>query len=157
MKKIKYIVFTIVSIFLILLLVTKWNFDNDNAFSSILTFLSIIAGFSITALSIIATSDFSKELYLKESVKNNSLTLLHELIYIFKNSTLLFISTIILILLYEFLPELNNVLITIKGYEITIESLMKGFIWYLTTLCFGSFIYLLMTFSKFVIKSVSKK
>ena len=157
MKKIKYIVSTIVSIFLILLLVTKWNFDNDNAFTSILTFLSIIAGFSITALSIIATSDFSKELYLKESAKNNSLTLLHELIYIFKNSTLLFILTIILILLYEFLSDSKNVLISIKGCEITIETLMKGFIWYLTIFCFGRFIYLLMTFSKFVIKSVSKK
>lgn len=157
MKKIKYIVFTAVSIILILLLITKWSFDNDNAFTSILTFLSIIAGFSITGLSIIATSDFSKELYLQESAKNNSLTLLHELVYIFKNSTLLFISTIILILLYEFLPDLKNVLISIKGCKITIETLMNGFIWYLTIICFGSFIYLLMTFSKFVIKSVSKK
>lgn len=157
MKKIKKVGFILSSIVIIGLLCTSWNFDNDSAYSSILTFLSIIAGFSITALSIIATSDFSKELYSKESEKNNSLTLLHELIYIFKNSTLLFITTIILILLYEFLPELKQVLITIKSCQITVAILMKGIIWYLTILCFATFIYLLTTFSKFVLKSVSKK
>ena len=108
MKKIKRYSFILGTIILVILLMTKWNFDNSSAFTSILTFLSIIAGFSITALSIIETSNFSKELYLKESPKNNSLTLLHELISIFKNATLLFIITIILILLFEFLSDVNG-------------------------------------------------
>ena len=141
----------------IFLLLTKWSFDNSKAFASILTFLSIISGFSITALSIIATSDFSKELYQKESSKNNSLTLLHELLAIFRDSTLLFIFTIILILLYEFVPDLNGIIFKIQNYTLTFDKLLKGLIWYMTILSFGTFIYLLLTFSKFVIKSVSRK
>lgn len=139
------------------LLWTKWSFDNSNAFTSILTFLSIISGFSITALSIIATSDFSKELYQKESSKNNSLTLLHELIAIFRNSTLLFVFTIILILLYEFVPDLEYIVFQVPNYSLTYDKLIKGLIWYMTILSFGAFIYLLLTFSKFVIRSVSRK
>lgn len=157
MKKIRKYIAILGSIVLIVLLMTKWNFDNSSAFTSILTFLSIIAGFSITALSIIATSDFSKELYQKESPNNNSLTLLHELISIFKNATLLFIITIILILLFEFLPDLKWTILTIKKYSITLNVFLKGIIWYMTILSFTTFIYLLLTFSKFVIRSVSKK
>jgi len=157
MKKIKRYTFILSSLFLVILLMTKWNFDNSSAFNSILTFLSIIAGFSITALSIIATSGFSKELYLKESQKNNSLTLLHELISIFKNATLLFIFTIILILFFEFLSDLKYTILTIKNYNLTLCVFLKATIWYMTILSFGTFIYLLLTFSKFVIKSVSKK
>lgn len=157
MKKIRKYLIIIGSLALIILLLTKWNFDNSGAFASILTFFSIIAGFSITALSIIATSDFSKELYLKESPRNNSLTLLHELVSIFKNSTLLFIITIILILFFEFLPDLKWTILNTKNYCITFNTLLKGLIWYMTIVSFSTFIYLLLTFSKFVIKSVSKK
>lgn len=156
MKKIKRYSFILGTIILVILLMTKWNFDNSSAFTSILTFLSIIAGFSITALSIIATSNFSKELYLKESPKNNSLTLLHELISIFKNATLLFIITIILILLFEFLSDVKWTILTVKNYDITLCIFLKAIIWYMTILSFGTFIYLLLTFSKFVIRSISK-
>jgi len=157
MKKIRKYLILLGSLALIILLLTKWNYDNSGAFASILTFLSIIAGFSITALSIIETSDFSKELYLKESPRNNSLTLLHELISIFKNSTLVFIITIILILFFVFLPDLKWIILTTKNYCITFNILLKGLIWYMTILSFSTFIYLLLTFSKFVIRSVSKK
>ncbi|MEX0720298.1 MAG: hypothetical protein WD059_06495 [Balneolaceae bacterium] len=147
----------ILSIATIVLLIFVWNFDNDGAFDSILTFLSIITGFSITALSIIASSDFSKNLYLKESSKNNSLTLLHELVYLFRKSTLIFISGIMLILFYEFLPTLDEEIAILGAKEISISSILKAVIWFITGVSFMVFINLLLTFSKFIIRSVSNK
>ena len=147
----------VASMALFYLFLTKWSYDNSNAFSSILTFLSIISGFSITALSIIATSNFSNNLFLKESEKNNSQTLLHELVYDFRNSSLLFIATIILILLFEFVPESECMFFTFKIYYLSFTSFLKALIWYMTVISFAKFIYLLFTFSKFIISSVSNK
>lgn len=155
MKTVKIILFIIISIVFFYLLNTIWYFDNDKAFNSILTFLSITTGFTITALSIIATSSFSKKLFQKESLKNNSKTLLHELVDLFKNSTVLFIVTIVLILFYQFLPSCNKTLFKICIYNISYESLIKSTIWYSTILSFYNFINLLFTFSQFIIRSVS--
>jgi hypothetical protein len=157
MKNLKSYAMVLGSLVLIFLLMTSWSFDNSGAFESILTFLSIIAGFSITALSIIATSEFSKDLYSKESQKNNSLTLLHELISIFKKATLLFVFNIMVILLFEFLPDFNLVIFKSNNYIITFCVFLKAVIWYMTILSFSAFIYLLLLFSKFVIRSASRK
>ena len=61
MKIIKPILFGIVCLFAFILFSTMWNFENSSAFDTIATFLSITIGFTITALSIIANSSFSKE------------------------------------------------------------------------------------------------
>ena len=153
----KSIIFVFVSLLLLLLFSTVWNYDNIPAFESISTFLSITTGFTITALSIIATTPFSKELYKIEDRKNNSKTLLHVLIDQFKTSTLIFITTIGMILVYKFIPHQQKTLFTIKTYPISLGIILKSSIWYLTIISFASFIKLFNTFSKFVIKSATRQ
>lgn len=159
MKIIKPIIFTIAFLLTILLFSTVCNFDNANAFDTVATFLSITIGFTITALSIIATSSFSKELYKTEDEKDNSKTLLHVLINLFKTSTLIFISTIGLILIYKFFPTSKTAEPTffIKSYPITFFVILKPLIWCLTIILFYYFIRLFETFSKFVIKTATKQ
>lgn len=153
MKIIKNLIFIFVSVMAVLLFSTKLNFDNGGAFDSISTFLSISTGFSITALSIIATSSFSKNLYRLEDKKDNSKTLLHVLVNQFRLSTLVFILTIGLILLFKFIPTKGDCLFTIRSYKISWDILLKSTIWYMTLISFYEFIRLFRTFTKFVIKS----
>ena len=159
MKIIKPIIFIIVFLLIVLLFSTVLNFDNSNAFDTIATFLSITIGFTITALSIIATSSFSKELYKTEDEKDNSKTLLHSLINLFKISTFIFIATIGLILTYKFVPAPKTVEPTflIKSYPITFLILLKGTIWCLTIISFCFFIKLFETFAKFIVKTATKQ
>lgn len=159
MKIIKPIIFIVAVLLTILLLTTVWNYDNATAFDTIATFLSITIGFNITALSIIATSSFSKELYKIEDEKDNSKTMLHILINLFKSSTLIFISTIGLILVYKFFPikKTEEAKIFIKSYPIRFLIILKAFIWCLTIISFYYFIRLFETFSKFVIKTASRQ
>lgn len=159
MKIIKPIIFIIAFLLAALLFSTVWNFDNSIAFDTIATFLSITIGFTITALSIIATSSFSKELYKTEDEKDNSKTLLHVLINLFKTSTFVFIATIGLILAYKFIPIPKTVEPTflIKSYPITFLILLKSVIWCLTIISFYFFIRLFETFAKFVIKTATRQ
>ncbi len=159
MKIIKPIIFTVAFLLTILLFSTVLNFDNATAFDTVATFLSITIGFTITALSIIATSSFSKELYKTEDEKDNSKTLLHVLINLFKTSTLIFITTIGLILAYKFFPTPKTTEPTffIKSYPITFFVILKSSIWCLTIISFYYFIRLFETFSKFVIKTATKQ
>lgn len=139
------------SLLILMSLSTIFYFKNEAAFAIIATFLSITTGFTITALSIIATSKLSKELYEIESQKDNSKTLLHELIESFKKATLLFILTIGLILIYNFFPCIE--LFSFSTYEITTEVILKSLIWYCTFISFYDFYKLFSVFSKFIIKS----
>lgn len=157
MKIIKPIFFAIFCLSTILLFSTEWNFDNSYAFDTVATFLSITIGFTITALSIIATSSFSKELYKIEDKKNNSRTLLHVLINLLKTSTFIFISTIGLILVYKFfsIPKTTELTFFIKAYPISVSVIIKSSIWCFTMISFYYFIKLFETFAKFVIKSAT--
>jgi len=158
MKGIKNIITILASVIILLIFSTKLNFENTGAFDTISTFLSISTGFSITALSIIATSSFSKNLYQLEDKKDNSKTLLHVLVNQFKLSALIFIVTIGLILLFKFIPIkedciFTDCIFTIKSYKVSLDILLKSTIWYMTLISFYEFIKLFKTFSKFVIKS----
>lgn len=158
MRNIKGII-SKVAIFLIFSLVsTVWNFDNEAAFDTIATFLSITIGFTIAALSIIATSSFSKELYKIEDENDNSRTLLHVLIRLFKTSNFIFISTIGLILVYKFFEPIKTtgVLFFINCFPITLFILLKGCVWCLTIVSFYYFIMLFEAFSKFVLKTATR-
>ena len=159
MKIIKQIIFSILFLFIILLFSTVWNFDNSSAFDTVAIFLSITIGFTITALSIIATSSFSKDLYKTEDKKDNSKTLLHILINLFKTSTFIFIFTIGLILTYKFFPTPKIIEPTffIKLYPISFFIILKSTIWCLTIISFYYFIRLFETFAKFVIKSATQQ
>ena len=140
---------------IVFILIFSINFNlNIKAFDVVGTFLSITTGFTITALSIIATSPFSKNLYEQESKKNNSKTLLHELVDKFKISMKLFIVTICFItFLNLFADDYLSKSIIIFENKITTIEVLKSTILYLTILSLVSFIDLFNAFSKFVIKS----
>lgn len=154
MKVLKKIIIILLSLIVIFLLSFKLNFANDKAFDIISTFLSITTGFSITALSIIATSPFSKKLYEVESKKNNSKTLLHILIDKFIVSTLIFIFCIGSIILYNYFPVgEKGMYFDFLTFNFNTIKLLKSSIWFFTIVSFIKFIDLFLTFSKFVIKS----
>jgi hypothetical protein len=150
LKKIPLIIFSIV---VILIFTLKININNK-AFDVVATFLSITTGFTITALSIIATSPFSKNLYDQESKADNSKTLLHELVDKFRASMMLFMATISLIVFLNLFPE-NYVatIITIFKARITTIEILKSTALYFSISSLISFVILFSTFSKFVIKS----
>jgi hypothetical protein len=149
----KNILIILFSVIIILIFTVNVNLNNK-AFDVVATFLSITTGFTITALSIIATSPFSKNLYGQESKKNNSKTLLHELVDKFKISMILFIVTICFITFLNLFNE-NYVGKTIKIFnnKTTTLEILKSTILYFSILSLISFIILFNTFSKFVIKS----
>lgn len=153
MKVFKKIIWIIFSTVIILILSLKIDL-NSKAFDIVGTFLSITTGFTITALSIIATSPFSQKLYNLESKKNNSKTLLHELVGMFKTSMILFTITISLILFFNLFPEKYSATIfhVFKNKTTTIE-ILKSTILYFSISSLISFVILFNTFSKFVIKS----
>ena len=115
--------------YLLHLFLIKLGFDNDVAFSSILTFLSVVIGFSVTAMSIIAISDFSDELYKMESKDNNDMTLFHDLIHEYKRAVLLFILGVFLILMYYFLLQDSQWTISIVKYDLHVKSFVKELVW----------------------------
>lgn len=153
MKTLKIILKIFTSVFAISFFTISFNV-NMKAFEVVANFLSITTGFSITALSIIATSPFSKNLYNQESSKDNSKTLLHELVDKFKTSMILFITTICLIVLLNLYPEKYiPTMFKVCETEITTMAILKSFVLYFSILSLISFVILFNTFSKFVIKS----
>ncbi len=156
MKKYKNYIRLTFSLALWTLFLTKWNFENAAAFDTIASFLSITTGFTIAALSIIATSPFSQSLYKFEAKNDNSKTLLHQLVDKFRNSTYIFIATIGCILIFKFFEPPRKLLFCVSTYQITLYDLVKTTVWYLTVCSFITFIELFDTFSKFVTKSASK-
>jgi len=151
-KRFKY---TFLLILVIVIILTIFFDTNKSAFNEIITFISIAIGFSITSLSIIATSKFSKNLYKKESKKNNSKTLLHELVDDFQYSIYLFTSTICLILLLKFI-NLDEYNLRFWKIELDFIEVLVNFCWSLTIISIYEFLKLFNLFSKYVIKSAKE-
>lgn len=125
---------------------------NDKAFSDIVTFISIAAGFSITSLSIIATSTFSRNLYLKENPKDRSQTLLHVLVGNFKNSIFFFTFTVCLILFYKQI-DLLSYPVCISTHSFDLVKIFASCIWYFTVLSIVRFVFLVNIWGKFVLQT----
>jgi len=142
---------TIISIALFAIVMIFAN-PSDKAFSDIVTFISIATGFSITSLSIIAISNFSKNLYLKEDSKDNSKTLLHVLVGNFKNSIYFFTFTVSLILLYKYF-DLTCYIIVVREIKMDIIKTFSSIIWYFTILAIIRFIILVKIFTQFVLQT----
>ncbi|HNP20139.1 MAG TPA: hypothetical protein PKL31_16995 [Fulvivirga sp.] len=157
MQTAKNILKYLLSLGAILLLSTYFHFDNSSTFGHILTFLSITTGFTITALSIIATSNFSKDLYKKEAPDDNSKTLLHQLVGKFEKSTLTFVSVIILILIFSLVEPTNLKEWSFSNTVISLKTILSGSIWFLTFRSIWLFVDLLRMFSKFVIQSAKRQ
>lgn len=157
MQLIKNIILFILSLVVIFLFATYLDFDNSKTFENILTFLSVTIGFTITALSIIATSSFAKDLYKQEAPKDNSKTLLHQLVGKFANATIAFATAITLILIYSFIEPIKVTCFEFWNTKISIKSILSGAIWYLSFLSIWFFIDLIKLFSKFVIQSAKRQ
>ena len=151
-------IFTLNNILTVVLFAIVFYFakPGDKAFSDIVTFISIATGFSITSLSIIATSPFSRNLYLKEDKNDRSKTLLHVLVGNFKNSIFYFTFTVSLILLYKHFDILTYI-VCVKTYSLDIIKIFSSFIWYFTILSIVRFIYLVNIFGQFVLQSARQK
>ncbi|RRO25531.1 hypothetical protein [Flavobacteriaceae bacterium 14752] len=147
----------LLSVGAIFLLSTYLYFDNSSTFGHILTFLSVTTGFTITALSIIATSNFSKDLYKKEAPDDNSKTLLHQLVGKFEKSTLTFASAIVLILIFSLIEPTNFKEWSFFNTTISFKTVLSGSIWFLTFMSIWLFVDLLRMFSKFVIQSAKRQ
>ena len=149
MKKNVYKIFKIIiSIFLLVCFATIWyRKDNYDAFEIVATFLSIVIGFTITGLSIIATSNFSKILYRVEENGNNSRTLLHVLIHKFSSGTYIFITTILLIIIHRYLQIDANI---INQVQFTYDQIINSLICYFTILSIYYFIRLFKIFCQFI-------
>ena len=147
----------LLSVGAIFLLSTYLHFDNSSTFGHILTFLSVTTGFTITALSIIATSNFSKDLYKKEAPDDNSKTLLHQLVAKFEKSTITFASAIVLILIFSLIEPTNLKEWSFFNITISLKTVLSGSIWFLTFRSIWLFLDLLKMFSKFVIQSAKRQ
>ena len=154
MKNVKKNLLIGISILIIIFFYTMLSYDRYKVYPLIVTFLSITTGFAFTALSIIATSALAKELYNNES-ENNSLTLLHELVYKFRNSTFIFVLTIALIIFDSTVRKVP--VLHLQKYEILPTKLLGSIILYFTILSFYNFALMFNMFSKFVIKTGSQK
>ncbi len=148
------------SLVAIWLLAIYFDYDNSKAFEYIITFLSVAVGFNVTALSIIANSNFSARLYSLEDEKDNSKTLLHVLIGKFRKSISLFLITIVLILIFFFIEgDVKGAFhkeFTIMSNTFNTPKILKAIIWYFTIISSVKFTELIAVFSKFVIKSAPK-
>lgn len=154
MKRLKNIILSIIIIFF--LSTYLYLEKTDLAFGHIITFLSIITGFCITALSIIATSNFAKELYKIEDPKDNAKTLLHNLTNTFTNGILSSSITIVLILILYYLSSVCFYRIEFLRTSISAKTVITGTIWYFTIISIIIFIKLIFLFSKFVIQSAKR-
>lgn len=157
MQTAKYIFKYALSVGVIFLLSTYLHFDNSATFGHILTFLSITIGFTITSLSIIATSNFSKDLYKKEAPEDNSKSLLHQLVGKFEKSTLTFASGIVLILVYSLIEPVTIKECSFFNTDISFKTILSGLIWFVTFWSIWLFLDLLKMFSKFVIQSAKRQ
>jgi hypothetical protein len=143
-------------IIIALLLSTYCYFDNHSEFGYILTFLSIVTGFTITSLSIISISTFSKHLYNQEVPNDNSRTLLHQLVGKFEELILISVLTITLIFIFYFIEPITISIFkeySIYNVPISIKKILSGSIWCLNFWTIFLFTKLLKMFSKFVVQS----
>lgn len=143
----------ITAFFVVTLLITPFvnNVTVDKAFDMIGVIFSVLIGFSITSLSIIATSKFSKRLYQIESSQNNSKTLLHEIVDKFYSNMTLYILTVVLIVFYLIIPKSDIVLC--EKLNLTIVNFLKSAIIVMTFQSLFSSKILLKYFKQFIVQA----
>ena len=76
----------------------------ENSFDLVLTYLSIVIGFVLTTLGIMASSPFSRKLYLIPDEKDNSKNLLNRLMEYVLSVLLIFLIPIFLVFIYIVFP-----------------------------------------------------
>lgn len=154
MIKIKVYLLYFISISYLILAYRYMPVDKDYKFEEVLTFLSIVLGFTFTGMTLISGSEFSKKLYKLESKSNNSLTQLHELVGIYYFNAKLFIVNSVLIILFELFNK-NLMLVEFIIFKIDFYKLCYISIVYLTLINFYNFYLLIKLFKNLVIQSVT--
>ena len=146
-----------VLVLIFFILFSKYDLNAHKNFDWMINFISISIGFSVTALSVVATSNFSQVLYKKQSNQNNK-TQLHELVGLFKTANLLFIFNIPLIFGYSLFLRDWVISQTLFLYGLTLNLLhfFDSIIWSFLFLSIYYFYKLFNLFSNFVIKSAQK-
>lgn len=130
---------------------------NPKSFEIIATFLSIAIGFCFTALSIIATSKFSKKLFGIESNSNNSKTLLHELLYKFKLALNFSSICILFIIAFFTIPEKTDYSYKLfNELNLSFKETFSSLILLFTVLSIYYYFDLIKKFIQFVLKESSK-
>ncbi len=153
---IKILKYTLSVILIFLLSTFLYREKSSEAFDSIITFLSIVVGFCFTALSIISTSKFARDLYEKEDKKDNSKTLLHNLIYQFKVCVLNCTIAIIIVLIYNYFEGFEFNQYHICKVDISLGAVIIGSIWFFTFSSIIRFMQLIQLFSKFVVQNAKR-
>jgi hypothetical protein len=139
------VLFVLITIILIYLLSLTPVVCLEDYYSLIFTFQSIIIGFTVTSLSIIVSSPFSKKLYKSQSKVNNSETLLHEFLHEILFATIIFIVPLLLILLHIIIKDLN--------INYIIYGIYNSTIFVFTLLSLAYFIKLIIRIKDFVLQS----
>lgn len=149
MKYFKYLL--IILIIPIYFLIEFFNIMLFEILDDLITLLSILTGFYLTCLSIIATSNFSKILYNIEDPNDNSKTYLHNLIYSFTNS-IMFSIFLIIIIVFQML-KFNIIICDVLIIRALVDSVIT-FLFFTVIIKLYSLIRLL---ENYIIKSASKK
>lgn len=119
----------IILLFIILFGVSYFmRFEYDKDFiANIITFLSILVGFSMTSLSLLFTSNVMKDFYNNIDAEDSSLTKLHRLKNYYKISVLIEISSIAFFLIISLIgltSILQHAILGILGIDIYLFILL---------------------------------
>lgn len=143
---------------LMLCIISWFNVKSSASFEMMLSFMSITIGFSVTALSLVASSSFSKVLYGKAGKSNNK-TQLHDLIDLFKQANSLFLVNIMLIFLHSWFNQewLESVSFSLKVVVVNLGHLFEAIVWGLLILSVIIFFRLFNMFCSYIIQEAKKK
>lgn len=142
----------------LMLFIFSWfDVKSSASFEMMLSFMSITIGFSVTALSLVASSSFSKVLYGK-SGKSNNKTQLHDLIDLFKQANSLFLLNIMLIFFHSWFSQdwLKSVSVSVKGVVLNLSHLFGAIVWGLLILSIIVFFELFNMFCSYIIQEAKK-
>lgn len=156
MKKYKIVInILLIGLYFVILFKFVKNI-NPKSFEIIATFLSIAIGFCFTALSIIATSKFSKKLFGIESNFDNSKTLLHELLDKFKLALKYSSICILFIIAFFTIPEKTDYSFKLfKEIDFSIKETFSSLILLFTVLSIYYYFDLIKKFIQLVLKESS--
>ncbi|HEX9971285.1 MAG TPA: hypothetical protein VGD14_04365 [bacterium] len=147
MKKKMFFIILIIALAGIAILITNLDINQfENMYAIAFTYLSITIGFVVTSITIIASSGFSKVLYLKQHPTNNAKTLLHVLLDNFKATLILYAIPMILILVSPIIPW--------SGQIDYIRKLYNAILLVLILSTFPILLYQFKTMLKYIIQNV---
>lgn len=146
------LIFKILLFLLLMVLFVYFKTNTSEVFSDLVNILSISIGFTVTALSIVATSKFSKKLYCIET-KDKSKTLLHELVNSHKEALILFFLSISTIIIYKFFPIKFLETNIAKNFDVTYLAIFQAIVWFVFCLAYWRFYRLIEMFCKLVIQN----